>query len=33
MLTPDRNRLNDETLEYLELLRYWWRKNIITQRT
>lgn len=32
LITPDRNRLNDETIEYLELLRYWWRNNIITQR-
>jgi hypothetical protein len=23
MLTPDRNRLNDQTIEYLERLRYW----------
>jgi hypothetical protein len=27
----DRNRLQDSTIEYLELLRYWWSRNIVTQ--
>lgn len=31
-LTPQRNRLTDQTIELLELLRYWWVNNIITQQ-
>ena len=31
LITPDRNRLLDSTIEYLELLRYWWTRNIVTQ--
>lgn len=32
LLTPQRNSLSDERIEYLELLRYWWRNNLISQR-
>jgi hAT family C-terminal dimerisation region len=31
LLTPQRNSLSDERIEYLELLRYWWRNNLISQ--
>ena len=30
-ITSDRNALDDHTIEILELMRYWWKKNIITQ--
>jgi hypothetical protein len=30
-ITADRNRLNDETIELLELLRYWWTRGIAVQ--
>lgn len=30
-ITPDRNALDDHTIEILELMRYWWKRNIITQ--
>jgi hAT family C-terminal dimerisation region len=32
LITSDRNRLNDDTIEYPEPLRYWWNHNIIAQR-
>jgi hypothetical protein len=32
LLTPQRNSLSDKRIEYLELLRYWWRNNLISQR-
>jgi hypothetical protein len=32
LITPQRNSLSDERIEYLELLRYWWRNNLISQR-
>jgi hypothetical protein len=32
LIGPDRMRLNDDTIEYLELLKYWWSKGIITQQ-
>jgi hypothetical protein len=32
LITPQRNSLLDERIEYLELLRYWWRNNLISQR-
>jgi hypothetical protein len=31
LVTPDRNQMNNETIEYLELLKYWWKHNIVTQ--
>ena len=31
LVTPDRNRLNDETIEILQLLKYWWEQEIIAQ--
>ena len=31
-VTPLRNALSDQTLETLELMRYWWCNNIITQQ-
>ena len=30
-ITSDRNALDDHTIEILELMRYWWKRNIITQ--
>ncbi len=30
-LTPIRNRLSNQTVEMLELLRHWWANNIISQ--
>ena len=30
-ITSDRNQLDDYTIEILELMRYWWTRNIITQ--
>jgi len=30
-ITPDRNALDSHTIEVLELMRYWWTRNIITQ--
>jgi hAT family C-terminal dimerisation region len=32
LITPQRNSLSDERIEYLELLRYWWRNNLTSQR-
>jgi hypothetical protein len=32
LITPQRNSLSEERVEYLELLRYWWRNNLISQR-
>jgi hAT family C-terminal dimerisation region len=32
LITPQRNSLSQERIEYLELLRYWWRNNLISQR-
>jgi len=32
LLTPDRNALSTESLEVYELLRNWWRGDIILQR-
>jgi hypothetical protein len=31
-ITPQRNRLSDETVEVVELLRHWWVNNIISQQ-
>jgi hypothetical protein len=31
LVTPDRNRLNDKTMETLELLKYWWNSGLIEQ--
>ena len=28
LITPDRNRLNDETIEMLQLLKYWWDNEL-----
>jgi hypothetical protein len=32
LITADRSRMTEETIEMLLLLRYWWSRNIITQR-
>jgi hAT family C-terminal dimerisation region len=32
LIGPDQMRLNDDTIEYLELLKYWWSKGIVTQQ-
>ena len=29
-ITLDQNALDDYTIEILELMRYWWKRNIIT---
>jgi hypothetical protein len=31
-ITPTWNKLSAETIEMLELLRYWWVNNIISQQ-
>ena len=31
-ITPMRNRLSEQTVEMLELLRHWWSNNIISQQ-
>jgi hypothetical protein len=31
LVTPDKNRLSNSTIKYLELLRYWRTRSIITQ--
>ena len=31
-ITPTGNKLSAETIEMLELLRYWWVNNIISQQ-
>ena len=31
-ITPTRNRLSEQTIEMLELLRYWWVNNIVAQQ-
>ena len=31
LVTPNRNRLNDETIEILQLLKYWWDQQVIAQ--
>ena len=31
LVTPNRNRLNDETIEILQLLKYWWDQEVIAQ--
>jgi hypothetical protein len=31
LVTPERNRLNDDTIEITELLRYWWGRGIVQQ--
>lgn len=31
-ITPMRNRLSEQTIETLELLRHWWTNNIIAQQ-
>jgi hypothetical protein len=31
VITPDRNRLNDEAIEILQLLKYWWEQEVIPQ--
>jgi hypothetical protein len=28
LVTPDRNRLSDETIEILQLLKYWWNNEL-----
>lgn len=30
-ISADRHRLNDDTIEYLELLKYWWSRGLATQ--
>ena len=32
-ISPDRNRLHDDTIEMQELLRYWWRRGIVQLTT
>ena len=31
LVTSDRNRVNDETMETLQLLKYWWNNSLIEQ--
>jgi hypothetical protein len=31
-ITPTRNRLSDETIESVELLRHWWTGNVVSQQ-
>ena len=31
VIAPDRNRLNDEAIEILQLLKYWWEQEVIAQ--
>jgi hypothetical protein len=31
LVTADRNRLSDESIEVLELLKYWWDHEVISQ--
>jgi hypothetical protein len=28
LITPDRNRLSDEAIEILQLLKYWWNNEL-----
>jgi hypothetical protein len=31
LLTPERNQMDDDTIEVNELLRYWWTRGLIQQ--